>query len=114
MSERVGHVVLPSVEGTAYASLTRRPISREERLRVASSIWYTTRYFPARRRSIPVAPKGKALSVGILGEGAHGRQHRTESLRVVHEVPRGQVNRWRFPIDLVGHSSRPRRRRTSA
>src|SRR3954470_20050807 len=31
MSERLGHVVLPAVEASAYTSLSRRPISREER-----------------------------------------------------------------------------------
>src|SRR5947209_1047830 len=31
MAERVGHVVLPAVEGTAYATLSRRPMSRQDR-----------------------------------------------------------------------------------
>jgi len=38
MSEQVGHVVPPSVEGTAYASLTRRPISREERYALGKAL----------------------------------------------------------------------------
>ena len=50
MSERV--VVPPSVEGTAYASLTRRPISREERYALGKA-----RRHDVPRSSLPQPPR---------------------------------------------------------
>jgi uncharacterized protein (DUF2252 family) len=38
MSERLGHVVLPAVEASAYTSLSRRPISREERYALGKAL----------------------------------------------------------------------------
>ncbi len=38
MSERLGHVVLPAVEASAYASLTRRPVSRDERYALGKAL----------------------------------------------------------------------------
>jgi uncharacterized protein (DUF2252 family) len=41
MGETVGHVVLPTVEGTAYASLSRRPMSRQDRYDLGRALRHT-------------------------------------------------------------------------
>jgi uncharacterized protein (DUF2252 family) len=41
MAERVGHVVLPSVEASAYASLSRRPSSRQDRYDLGRALRHT-------------------------------------------------------------------------
>jgi uncharacterized protein (DUF2252 family) len=48
MTERVGHVVLPTVEGAAYASLSRRPSSRQDRYALGRAL----------RRSVPRSSLG--------------------------------------------------------
>jgi uncharacterized protein (DUF2252 family) len=48
MGERVGHVVLPTVEGAGYASLSRRPMSREDRYAVGRGL----------RRTVPRSSLG--------------------------------------------------------
>src|SRR5919202_6613266 len=48
MGERVGHVVLPTVEGAAYASLSRRPSSRQDRYALGRAL----------RRNVPRSSLG--------------------------------------------------------
>jgi hypothetical protein len=80
-------------EAPLVTSQARRPTCMTDTVCVASSVVHDAILSSAQTQH-PGRPEGKgAVGSEILGEGVHGRQHHVESLRVVHEVPRGQVNR---------------------